>query len=171
MAWMRWWQFCSSRGWQLMKGCQVLISISALWPWDISQYVSFCYSQSYRQILSWDLREASSTVELAVPWWTPQGLTGPCAHPPATQSDSLPTSVSGPQALIPSWGTLDAPIQDSTPDRTVHPNPGLHPLALWPPVQLELVLQPSDHSSTLPPVLRRTHPKSPTSSSRQLCRW
>lgn len=171
MAWMRGRQFCSSRGWQLMKGCQVLISIKALWPWDISQYVSFCYSQSYRQIHSWDLREASSTVERAVPWWAPQGLTGPCAHPPATQSDSLPTSVSGPQGLIPSWGTQDAPIQGSTPDRTVHPSLGLRPLALWPPVQLELVLQPLDHSSTLPHGLRPTLPKSPMSSSRQLYKW
>lgn len=37
------WQFCGSWGWQLMKGCQVLISIRALWPQDISQYLSFLF--------------------------------------------------------------------------------------------------------------------------------
>lgn len=166
------WQICSSWGWQLMKGWQVLISIRTLWTWDItSANMYLCYSHSYRQILSWDLSQASSTAELAVPWWAPQGHTGPCAHRPATRSASLPTSVSGPRALIPSWGTQGAPIQASTPDRTAHPSPGPHPLALWPPVQQERALQPSDHSSTRPHGLRPTHPKSPMSSSRQLYRW
>lgn len=163
------WQFCSSRSRQLMKGRQVLISIRELWPLDISQYVCFLFPN--RQILSWDLSQASSTVEPAVHWWAPQDHTEPCAHPPATQLASLLTSVSGPQALILSWGTQGAPIQASTPDRTVHPSPGLHPLVLWPPVQPELVLQPSDHSSTHPPDLHPTRPKSPMSSSRQLYRW
>lgn len=37
------WYICSGREWQLIKGLQVLISIRALWPWDISQYVSFLF--------------------------------------------------------------------------------------------------------------------------------
>lgn len=37
------WPFCSSRGWQLIKGWQDFISIRVLWPWDISQYVSFLF--------------------------------------------------------------------------------------------------------------------------------